>query len=86
MEQSQDESYLTIPQCPKCNGKFIYIEEVLIHKCSTKTEDFREEYQDLLELRQALSEDLKLRTLKRNETFLKFYRKGATMHHDHQEC
>ena len=33
MEQSQDESYLTIPQCPWCKGNLIYIEDVLMHKC-----------------------------------------------------
>ena len=81
-EQPQSASYLTIPQCPKCNDQFTYIEEVLIHKCSTKTDDLREEYQDFLKLRHALCEDLMLRTLKHNENKSQIYGKGVAMHQD----
>ena len=84
-EQLQSASNLTISRCPKCNDQFTYIEEVLIHKCWTKTGDLRGEFQVFLELREALSEELKLRTLKHNAKFSQIYGKGTTVLYENQE-
>ena len=78
-EQPQSAGDLIISRCPKCNDQFTYVEEVLIHKFSTKTEDLRAEFQDFLELREALIEDFTLRTLKHNAKIQQIHEKGATV-------
>ena len=38
-------------QCPICKENFLYFEEAIAHRCSSKTEDMLEEYHELFNLR-----------------------------------